>query len=1048
MSNEIEPELLDHLISEFGDEGIRAADFLRTAQALRSTSLSDVLRLPATIAYCLREAMKAIPSSQAQGDGGQWRELSRRVTDARRRHELVRGKPGAGEEEALTELFVAIDELDTFHKQGESVHEQRLIAIMLRRTGSVPLSAGTAPIREYQTLLSRLDNAVHGEVEIALANELWDDVVAILRRFFMPPEMRRADLDSLAGVESPTGEDFAMLTDRLVSPQDLQYFLARITGPAWLDQLSTTDLLDPPSSSGAWPMFSAVERLSASHPDALISVLAKLNDMYGRDPRKAWYIGRAAVDLGEVSMPLITTIVREHSSNVSIAQLGVMAAESVEPSDDSIEELGDILLNAQAWDAFGAPATFSRRLVDGIDADNWRRRIDLIVFKLRKCDEQELRLLGFERGGSIADPAGDEERERSTILIRALVTALLAARPHSTTSEMRSALNELPAVVVERLDAWLLSTAHDVAEEDRIAFIADAIRHRQPTGDDLRLVDAVGSSIDSEHQLDPWTLALGDPPAITEVALALKEGTTPPEWLRALGWIGLLPASTVSEWASASAVLATRYGRPGRSTLTTRSEVMTGWGHSPIDLEDLRAASPIDAARLIAQWRPDGSDWLASPRELGRALQTLVTENPSSWASEPIAIVTALRQPIYISHYLDGLASAGWPEDGDLQQLLDVVVLVQTGPWPAEVLGRDDFDYDPDWQNAARSSIQLIKKLTEQDVTLGDRTDQAWNFVASAARDRSQPSGLISGARDPMDSAINRASTRAFEAAISFMAYEFRERATVREDALALLDEALALSDVDGQHFRAILAPRLGFIRHIAPEWFNENRDTLFGAAAPPGMAQLTIDLAIKWGQPQRWLLEEHRASVYEAVQRGVDHALEQALIAMLWTIPGYEPTDVLKQLRQLGNAYISAAGEALARMLRADGVSADVIGVGIDFWRGAVRIGSGDALHGFGWFSEVKSLDDDTWEAHTLATLDRSNGQIAWAHQVAERAINSPTESTRLSILNHLIRAAGDEWDRRLIVDKAVVVLRSATNTNSNEYQRLHTALLERGAL
>jgi hypothetical protein len=68
-------------------------------------------------------------------------------------------------------------------------------------------------------------------------------------------------------------------------------------------------------------------------------------------------------------------------------------------------------------------------------------------------------------------------------------------------------------------------------------------------------------------------------------------------------------------------------------------------------------------------------------------------------------------------------------------------------------------------------------------------------------------------------------------------------------------------------------------------------------------------------------------------------------------------------------------------------------------------------------------------------------------ARLTAELAINSPTESTRLSILNHLIRAAGEEWDRRLIVDKAVVVFRSATNTNSNEYQRLHTALLERGA-
>lgn len=38
-----------------------------------------------TIAYCLREAMKAIPESQATGGGGQWRTTSREVVKAKDR---------------------------------------------------------------------------------------------------------------------------------------------------------------------------------------------------------------------------------------------------------------------------------------------------------------------------------------------------------------------------------------------------------------------------------------------------------------------------------------------------------------------------------------------------------------------------------------------------------------------------------------------------------------------------------------------------------------------------------------------------------------------------------------------------------------------------------------------------------------------------------------------------------------------------------------------------------------------------------------------------
>ena len=140
-----DPALLDHLVVEFGEHGRRAVEFLQTAEALLALESSTTTpRLPETAAYCLREAMKTIPDSQKDGQAGRWRSASRAVTDARRRFDLVRGVPGEDEDGALRELLDAIDGLDQVHGQ-EGIHQRRLIAIMVSRTGTVPLSAGTAP---------------------------------------------------------------------------------------------------------------------------------------------------------------------------------------------------------------------------------------------------------------------------------------------------------------------------------------------------------------------------------------------------------------------------------------------------------------------------------------------------------------------------------------------------------------------------------------------------------------------------------------------------------------------------------------------------------------------------------------------------------------------------------------------------------------------------------------------------------------------------------------------------------------------------------------
>jgi hypothetical protein len=109
---------------------------------------------------------------------------------------------------------------------------------------------------------------------------------------------------------------------------------------------------------------------------------------------------------------------------------------------------------------------------------------------------------------------------------------------------------------------------------------------------------------------------------------------------------------------------------------------------------------------------------------------------------------------------------------------------------------------------------------------------------------------------------------------LQLVATEFRRDGTVRNEALDLLDEALNLEGWDGAEHRAIIAPRLPFLRHVEPEWVESRESRLLEDDAPGDLGQKTVELALKWGRPNRWLLERHRGAVLRAVRAGSKQAL------------------------------------------------------------------------------------------------------------------------------------------------------------------------------
>src|SRR5260370_36304775 len=190
---------------------------------------------------------------------------------------------------------------------------------------------------------------------------------------------------------------------------------------------------------------------------------------------------------------------------------------------------------------------------------------------------------------------------------------------------------------------------------------------------------------------------------------------------------------------------------------------------------------------------------------------------------------------------------------------------------------------------------------------------------------------------------------------VDLMGHEYRRDGTVRDTALSLLAETLTVSGLDGEHYRAVIAPRIAFLRHVAPRWVEEHREQLSGDGAPGNLGQATIDLALFQGVPDRWLLEHFRHQVRDAVRRATGNALDYYLLAMLWHAPGYSVNDTLTFLRS--HATLSDAGQALGRLLRSKDSPAHHVALAAPFWEKAMTQRTPENLAGFGCYAEIHDL-------------------------------------------------------------------------------------------
>ena len=1044
-----QPELLEGLRLEFGDSGQRAVEFLATARGLLQVEQGTVPRVGCAVAYCIREAMTSILSAAVVEPAATRKDVSRRVVEARDSYEQAASLPGGDADDALAGLLARIEDLDNLDSQ-ERFNQKRLIAVMIARTGAEPLSSGTRPVHAYQDLLDRANRALHRSCSDVEALDLWLECIALFRQLFIPPEIRNIELEQLARVESPTTEQQDAVCGLVVTPQNLRYFFSKVTSPVWLDLLTPTRLLDPPDSEGVWPIFGGVLRLAENHHAETAAWLERMYARHRAKSRPAWDIARAALDIGEPVLELVFNAVEDHPEHSGMLMLGDMAVQKLDAADELVERFADLALNEDSFTKLGHAEPLIARLSEGINETNALRRVELLFQKMQTVPEDSwsLRSLGWRSRGFVTDRDRFLGEDRFEALLSCMIDSIQRAWKLVPVGELLAMLETLPAVLGGRLRVWTLGKAPNIAPELLVEEVEHALESRGPVGDDLALIDRAVAECEPHTYAERWRDALGQVPTIDQAGHARRTDTVPQEWMRAMWWVSLLPNEVAGAWVTPCDIISAPYGPPGREDLERRVRAEGGFARSPYSAEQLQSTDPDSAADMIRRWRPGPDDWLVTAEMLARTLESVVTEDPQRWLVSPMRTAMTLHHPTYISHYLRAAASLAPEHHLPVAELLDVIKLVRSTPWTPEQLGDHHGDYDSDWANAEHAAIELIKALALSGCTFDHSAEIVWEILESDLTSDWDGAEVETGATTPTPSSIDRRHTQALEAVLLMVQSEFRASETVRPQAIALLERSLRLSGHNGIASRAVLAPSIGFLLHVLPDWTEANRELLVGDEAPEGFGQITVDEAIRRSSPNAWLLKNARAQIHDAVQRDIDNALNHLLVAMLWGIQGYSAQQNAGFVGRSPD-LASQSAEALGRLLHHGEPEPAQLEIATEFWRAMLQAANSDALLGFGWLSIVDSMDAELWAELTLQTLEATGGRLAWSHAVGERVTGSPPSLTGLAIMDRLVRAQNDPWGNRRVIEEAVALVASAQDlSETDEHRRLHRALLERGAI
>jgi hypothetical protein len=556
----------------------------------------------------------------------------------------------------------------------------------------------------------------------------------------------------------------------------------------------------------------------------------------------------------------------------------------------------------------------------------------------------------------------------------------------------------------------------------------------------------------SDDEIDRLQIAFGRPAALDPDQPGVPYGKN---WPRAWRWATVLPPPILAGWTDAIAAVSADHGSPDPSALTRRmAQVTSVIGSSPISSEALASMAISEAAMAVATWRPRSDDpWGLSARDLARTLETVVKSNPEAWTRDPSQIVRKLREPVYVDHYLRGVAASAATVRSRAPELIRAVILVRNGQWEPTVLGSDTYDFEPDWSVVDTVSIGLIDALADADADLTDDLDLCWELAAGltttlpedlGSPDRYEDAEI---AGDPLNNAINTAYGKGLKAVLALGGWEHRNLGAASDRLDPILTQVLATEGAVGLQLRSVIAGSRPFVETIAPDWIAENHHALFGDA----LGRLTFDQTLKYARPTKPFYTRSSLHLLDAARRGAEQAAAWLLIAYLWDEAGYSYEAIVDGLA--GNA--NALGEVCREIARLSGGlpedQSHVTERGIVFWERLLaeppRRVSPIALRGLGYWAMASELEERRWLELTEATVARTGGTLDLASKVAERCRNAQPSPAGLRILLALL-GHGDVWEQHHVESIGIHALRAAAEGSLSDasFTLLQERLIQRG--
>jgi hypothetical protein len=1022
------PDLeLRRALTRLGPDGSRAYDFLVAACRQVETGGSRVGELAA---YAIREGLMSLVALGGQrltGVGEAAREVVRR-SDLAQRGRLSQD----GVDEAIASLAATIE------RPGSN--ERRLELAVLRVARERPTRATADLLDQFVRVLDTANAGLHAEITADTAEDLYERAVQVVRALFGPITARFAAIDELLAVEQPGQPDVQRLQALVGDERHLLYFFDTVEGAAWFHALSDTPMLTSPPEN-RWAAGPYVERLAQAEPD-LVREWLTLRASEPHNAKQAgdylWTAQAVRSDIVPVALSLVTghlAELRVQSGVERFLRLAAPEALAASAGRSLIKQALDALLakDLGAGDTYlvSEVAAVALRAMRFGDARSWLR---VLTYRLCPLAEREsaLRL-------RVLIPFDQLNLSPSNTPLELMVALVIAAGAVAgelglSIDEQLLAASLLPDPLAARVSAHRLNQSLPSAREQAETFILTQIATSDdPTPEELSLLRRLndGGSDEWPSQLRD---ALGAPPS-SAILDGWASGTdVSAEARRAHFWLVAMPAEVCQAWSETEAALqkllvpATVDGVLMRPAIAMRVSAST-----PFSVQALNDLDPLSAARLVGAWSaPENRSFGApNPRGLASALQSAVAARPDAWmAADPRDVTDALADPIYIGAYIGGLRDSPPTDLAHLEELITVIATLQAEH-------TENGTVEPAWKTELDTSVQLLVRLSRRVPT--SVRDKALDIAITAARARNDGS-MFGADTSPLDQAINRFSTRALEAA--FMLGESDE--TMNPKVLELIEESLSLEDLDGLQARAILAPRLARLRHLAPDWFEQQRDLIFGESAPDRLGTRTFDLYLQWGPAYGPFLDEYRDEIGAAIGRIGEHARTQLLHGLLWQLAGYSGDEVLDLLVEHGAEQVSEAGHWLGWALARSSVAP--LEPALSLWEAAIaRDLPTDAYFGWGWWTTIERFDEDRWLALTAQTLEKGHANVAEADRVATRAARSPSNPHAYTILTRLLEGSPPVWDLETIGEAGLQLLDVAT-VDPLAWGELQERLLERG--